>query len=87
VVFTVRPSPGSELTISLAGRHGKPLLVLNPWAPDAATKLERFLKGYQPRTLNVAGHRESKAPGIYMQVYRVLSHVFSGLVLAAQSDS
>lgn len=77
VIFQTHASPGSDLTARLARRYGKPVLVLDPWAPDAAAQLRRFLQAVQPGTLNVAGHRESKAPGIGRQVFQVLTQVFS----------
>lgn len=77
VVFQISPSPGSDLTVRLAKRSGKPFLCLDPWASDAVTQLRDFLRTHRPNTLNVAGHRESKAPGISARVYHVLTQVFS----------
>jgi len=76
VVFQTQPSPGSDLTVRLVRRHGKPILLLNPWDLEAEEKLRDFLATHRPRTLNVAGHRESKAPGIYRQAYGLLVSVF-----------
>ncbi|MEK7220713.1 MAG: putative molybdenum carrier protein [candidate division NC10 bacterium] len=76
VVFQVRSSPGSNMTVALAARCGKPRVVLNPWEANAETELSHFLKTYRPSILNIAGHRESKAPGISHQVYTLLVKVF-----------
>ncbi len=79
VVFQTHSSPGSNMTVRIATRHGKPTVVLNPWSPEAGHELQRFLKTYRPSTLNVAGHRESKAPGIGQQVYDLLVRVLRTL--------
>lgn len=76
VVFQTHSSPGSNMTAAVAAQHGKPIVVLNPWNPGSDEDLRHFLRIYRPRTLNVAGHRESKAPGIYRQVYNLLLSVF-----------
>ena len=58
---------GTALTVELARRMGRPLLVLDlaerP-AEEAAAALRRWLARTRPRTLNVAGPRESEARGI-----------------------
>lgn len=80
VIFaTRRRSPGSDLTRALARRHGKPVLTLDPGAPGAADALAAFLRAHAPRTLNVAGHRESQAPGIYRRVLDLLTAVLGEL--------
>jgi hypothetical protein len=60
-------SPGSALTRRAAEAEGRPCLVV-AWrpghtqpSPDAA---RRWLAEHRPLTLNVAGNRESRAPGI-----------------------
>lgn len=78
VVFQVRPSPGSDLTLRLALKSGRPVRVYNPWDPKAEAALRDFLETVHPRILNVAGHRESKAPGIYQRVYELLISVLNG---------
>ncbi len=57
---------GSALTAELAGAQGKPLLILaakgrNP--VDAVADVRRFLLENDVAVLNVAGPRESEAPG------------------------
>lgn len=76
VVFQTRRSPGSDLTADLAQHYGKPFLVMNPWDPGAEETLRQFLEAHRPGILNVAGHRESKAPGIYRKVFALLTSVF-----------
>ncbi len=72
IIFGAQPSPGSDLTAECAERHGKPFLRLDPLAPDAVSRLSDFIGRVRPGILNVAGHRESVAPGIQAQVSSVL---------------
>ena len=67
---------GTALTIQLAREKGKPLLIvdLNP-KPDPVPVRE-WLKGEGIRTLNVAGPRESKMPGLHAYVVEFLRAVF-----------
>ncbi len=70
---------GTELTVKLALRHGKPLIVVdiaNP--PDPAT-LVRWGQEHGIRVLNVAGPRESSRPGIYVAAKRYLHQFFRRL--------
>ncbi len=57
-------SKGSAFTLSSAIALGKPHLVVDPRAPEAALARE-WLERTRPQTLNVAGPRESESPGIY----------------------
>ena len=77
IVFAVRPSPGSDMTVAMAARHGKACLVVNPWAPEAEREVRQFLDMSRPAVLNIAGHRESRAPGIYARVYGLLVSVLT----------
>ena len=76
VVFTRgRPTGGSSLTLEVARRHSRPVLHINLLRRDrleAAVVLYEWLLEHRIRTLNVAGCRESKAPGIYQDVYQVI---------------
>jgi Circularly permutated YpsA SLOG family len=75
---------GSELTRTLARRHRKPAIVLDPWAPDAARLLAEFLRAQTPTVLNVAGDRESQSPGIYRRVRELLTTVLASVALDGQ---
>jgi hypothetical protein len=60
-----RPTEGTALTIDVASRLRKPHLVLDlTQQPDPALAKAWILKN-GIRTLNVAGPRQSKCPGIY----------------------
>jgi hypothetical protein len=79
VIFATRgDSPGSALTLAIARRRGKAVLVIDPWMPGAVERLREFLRQHAPTTLNVAGHRESQAPGIYQRVFDVMTAVLAG---------
>ena len=59
-------SGGTAFTRTCAEQHRRPLLVVcerDGLSPGAAA-LSKFLKQNQVRTLNVAGPRESQAPGL-----------------------
>ncbi len=59
-------SGGTAFTKTCAEQHGRPRLVVceqDGLSPGAAA-LSKFLKQNQVRTLNVAGPRESQAPGL-----------------------
>lgn len=72
IIFGTQPSPGSDLTAECAERHGTPFLRLDPWAPDAVARVRDFIAWVRPGILNVAGHRESVAPGIQARIRAVL---------------
>ena len=70
VIFTLGPelSGGSLKTAEFAKKHQKLWLHLpyrgGTYLPTSEEKLQEFLTRHQIRVLNVAGSRESKAPGI-----------------------
>lgn len=80
VVFTIGPpTGGSAFTSALARATGKPLLEIdlaNCPPEEAAARLRAWLEGVSPRILNVAGQRESSAPGIARTVTQILLRVF-----------
>jgi hypothetical protein len=81
VVFTLAPNAtgGSRRTVELATRCGKPCLHLarsSPGHDGPALLLQRFVEQHGIRTLNVAGSRESKEPGIYLWVTDVIEDAF-----------
>jgi len=67
-------SGGTAFTRTCAEQHRRPLLVVcerDGLSPGAAA-LSKFLKQNQVRTLNVAGPRESQAPGLGRFVWELL---------------
>lgn len=76
VVFTRgRPMGGSALTVRLARQHRKPLLRIDlkkHTDREAAAKLREWMTEHAVAVVNVAGSRESRAPGIGRRVLRIV---------------
>jgi len=69
-------SRGTALTLRVAERHGKPYLVVDLDQADAADRIVEWLADADSNlVLNVAGPRESNAPGIYAKARAVLDQV------------
>ncbi len=77
-------SGGTAFTRTCAEQHGRPLLVL--YARDGisqgAVALSKFLKQNQVQALNVAGPRESQAPGLGKFVRELLEAVLTAKLAA-----
>ncbi len=62
------PRGGTELTVRLAAKHGKPCWIVDlDDLPDAAAawhNIRRWLESNKVEVLNVAGPRQSQSPGI-----------------------
>jgi len=71
-------SPGTERTIEIARRLGRPLYTFHAGSPEDVGMFRRWLQVYRVRTLNVAGPRESEAPGIYVEARRILMALLGG---------
>jgi hypothetical protein len=75
------PTGGSALTARLCARHHRPLCHLDLAAcseRDAATRLREWLASRSVAVLNVAGSRESSAPGLAASVRRVVTAALAG---------
>jgi len=76
IVFTVdTPTEGTAYTVDCLKRHGKQYLLVDfkeTGDRAAVDMIRRWLRDIGPEILNVAGQRESKAPGIYGRVRAVL---------------
>lgn len=60
-------SPGTELTVRLARANNKRLLMVrleNKTWDIGVLNLSQTIHGFDPKIINVAGNRESQAPGI-----------------------
>jgi hypothetical protein len=66
------PDHGTALTIHLAGQLGKPCLVVDLAGQPRAADVRHWVQAQGIRVLNVAGPRESSAPGIYHEALRFL---------------
>ena len=66
VVRNRKLSGGTAFTKTCAEQHGRPALVVceRDGVTKSAAALSKFIKRHKVRTLNVAGPRESQAPGI-----------------------
>lgn len=71
------PTGGTALTVRLARRAGKPVLVADP-GQDPPGTVAAWLLREGIRTLNVAGPRESEAPGIHDRAVSFLCGVLGG---------
>jgi hypothetical protein len=81
VVFTFSKAPtgGSLKTVGFTKKHRKPCLHISRasgTSEDPPLILQRFIGEHGIKTLNVAGSRESKDPGIYEWVKQVLADAF-----------
>ena len=73
-----RPRGGTALTVSLARRAGKPLMIVDLDAAQAAAQVRTWLDRNGVHVLNVAGPRESEAPGIHDRAVAFLLELLSG---------
>lgn len=75
LIFTLSPKldGGSKKTAEFAQTLGKPYLHFRPGVHPKF--IARFLEQHQVKILNVAGKRETSAPGIYQVVFDVLDQV------------
>lgn len=81
VVFTLaaKVTGGSLRTIEFAKKHKKPWLHISKTSggyEDRASRLQRFVDENGILTLNVAGSRESKEPGLHRWVMQVIEEAF-----------
>jgi hypothetical protein len=76
------PDGGTLLAKLTAQAKEKPLLVLDLLEVDPDEAVQRtlaWLRGLTPGSLNVAGPRESRQPGIHAEAYALLEAVFGAL--------
>jgi hypothetical protein len=69
-------SGGTALTVELARQYDKPCLVLRLDESPTTQAVRDWAESHSVRDLNVAGPRESKAPGIYEQARDFLRQLF-----------
>ena len=83
--LVLAPSPlsgGTALTVRLAEARGRPVRVVDP-AGEGPEASARWLAGLgRPLVLNVAGPRESEAPGVYGAARAWLADLFARLAPA-----
>jgi hypothetical protein len=66
---------GTALTLALARRLGRPVLVIDLGRQPDARAARDWIRATPIRMLNVAGPRESGAPGIHDEACRFLRQV------------
>jgi len=71
------PSGGTALTVEAAAALGRPVLVVDLAAPIDPAAVRQWLEASGTRVLNVAGPRESGAPGIYADAFAYLTRVLT----------
>lgn len=69
-----QPDRGTALTVKLAQQRKKPCLVVDLEKPDVGA-VRNWVEMNRIETLNVAGPRESSAPGIQEQAADLLRHL------------
>lgn len=89
LVLTLAAGPavsrGTELALTLAREHRKPLLTIGLDDPDAVARTRAWLEGFvtdrdagRPFALAIGGPRESEAPGIYQTAVEFLRKTLRG---------
>jgi putative molybdenum carrier protein len=73
------PAGGTALTIRLARRHRKPCLVIDMDHHVNPTLIGEWCRAQNVRILNIAGPRESNAPGISAEAKALLHKTFGGM--------
>ncbi len=68
---------GTLFTFSLCKKLKKPVKITDLKDTNIVKEIEGFLKEYSPETLNIAGPRESKKPGIYKKALKILLKVLT----------
>jgi hypothetical protein len=79
VIFSIGQnlSGGSHKTLELTEKHNKPCLYIHPGVKEAGKKLGDFVADNEIQTLNVAGPRASKEPGVAKFVREILDEAYS----------
>ena len=71
------PTGGTAFTVDLALELGKPLLIVDLAATNDAAPVAAWLRANDVAVLNVAGPRESTAPGVYADARRFVADVLA----------
>lgn len=67
---------GTKLTVELAEELDKPVFIVDVGNPPSLETFMNWLNEHRIERLNVAGPRESKAPGIYERATQILGAYF-----------
>lgn len=78
LIFATLPnSDGTMLTIRCCEREAKPSLLVQDFGEEAMDAARKFLQVHRPRVLNIAGNRESVAPGLANRVADFMERLFN----------
>ena len=69
------PSGGTRFTLETASELAKPYHIVDLKRTHSPLTALRWLESKRPKVLNVAGPRESGAPGVYDEAVTFLSHL------------
>ncbi|WP_224981950.1 putative molybdenum carrier protein [Geomonas agri] len=72
-----RVSGGTRATVDFANKHGKPCLVVQMDRQPEVAAAAVWITEHGISTLNVAGPRESKHPGVYLAALTFLRQLWS----------
>ncbi len=72
------PTDGTAFTVAMARMHQKPCLVLDLFQVTEMRAVHDWIRQNRVRTLNVAGPRASKCPGIYEDAASFLECLLAG---------
>ena len=75
IIYRQTLQGGTELTRRLASEHEKPHLLVDMLQPLDDRVIQQWILSIPIRILNVAGPRESSAPGIQQEVFDLLCRV------------
>ena len=71
-----KPIQGTALTVEFAVQRDRPYLVVDLTRDPRPETIRNWIQGTNIRTINVAGPRESRCPGIYQEAAVLLKKVF-----------
>jgi len=72
------PEGGTLLTLKLARKEGKPLLLADLEKGFEPARVRKWIASHKVRVLNVGGPRESECPGMYEKTRAFLREVLQG---------
>ncbi|MFC2075209.1 putative molybdenum carrier protein [Bdellovibrionota bacterium] len=72
------PTGGTGVTKEMAAKHKKPCIHVNFFTEPMPEFVRNWASQHNIKTLNIAGPRESKNPGIYDQATKFLKKLFEG---------
>ena len=78
------PTLGTAFTVELAQRYQRPCFMVDfAQSPPKTDPVQHWLQEHHIKTLNVAGPRESKSPGIYALARHYLESLLTNETLGA----